>query len=90
MVDGDSNEEGLDTVTGTVVTLRRVSGGTQQSAGAFVQDLLTPTSRLTLTLSARVDRLAQLRRAQPRDDGRHRQADGEQRPVAPRTRPTRW
>ncbi len=54
-VDGDSDEDGLDSVTGTVVTLRRVSGGTQQSVGAFVQDLITPVPRLTVTLSARVD-----------------------------------
>ena len=54
-VDGDSNEDALDAVTGTQVTLRRVSGGTQRSLGAFVQDIFAPVDRLTLTLSARVD-----------------------------------
>ncbi|MEO7270657.1 MAG: TonB-dependent receptor [Vicinamibacterales bacterium] len=55
-VDGDSEEDGLDAVTGTQVTLRRVSGGTQRSFGFFVQDLWTPAAGLMVTLSARVDR----------------------------------
>jgi outer membrane receptor protein involved in Fe transport len=55
-VDGDSEEDGLDAVTGTQVTLRRISGGTQRNVGAFVQDLITPAPKLTVTLSARVDR----------------------------------
>lgn len=54
-VDGDSEEDALDPVTGSRVTLSRVSGGAQRSLGFFVQDLITPTSRLTLTLGARVD-----------------------------------
>ena len=54
-VDGDSEENGLDALTGTQVTLERISGGTQRSLGVFVQNLITPTSRLTLTLAARVD-----------------------------------
>jgi outer membrane receptor protein involved in Fe transport len=54
-VDGDSNEDGLDATTGTQVTLRRISGGTQQFLGAFVQDLMTPLPKLQVTLSARVD-----------------------------------
>jgi outer membrane receptor protein involved in Fe transport len=54
-VDGDSQENGLDAATGTQVTLKRVSGGTQRSVGAFVQDLIVPVPQLTLTLSARVD-----------------------------------
>src|SRR5262245_697670 len=54
-VDGDSLENGLDALTGTQVTLNRNSGGTQRILGLFVQDLITPTSQLTLTLSARVD-----------------------------------
>jgi outer membrane receptor protein involved in Fe transport len=54
-VDGDSQEDALDAVTGTAVTLRRIAGGTQRNLGAFVQDLITPTPALTLTLSARVD-----------------------------------
>ena len=55
-VDGDSQENGLDASTGTQVILDRNSGGTQRSAGFFVQDLIIPSSRLTVTLSARVDR----------------------------------
>jgi outer membrane receptor protein involved in Fe transport len=54
-VDGDSEEDVLDPQTGTSVTLQRVSGGTQRSLGAFVQDLFTPLAGLTVTLGARVD-----------------------------------
>jgi outer membrane receptor protein involved in Fe transport len=38
------------------LSVLRVSGGTQQSLGAFFQDIWTPTTRMSLTLSARVDR----------------------------------
>ncbi len=54
-VQGDSQEDSLDSVTGTHVTLHRVSGGTQRSLGAFIEDVITPTSRLTITASARLD-----------------------------------
>lgn len=54
-VDGDSNEEALDAVIGAQVVTRRVSGGTQRSAGVFVQDVMAATSKLTITLAARVD-----------------------------------
>jgi outer membrane receptor protein involved in Fe transport len=54
-VDGDSNEHGLDAVTGTTVTLERVSGGTQRSVGVFVQDIVSVAPELQLTLSARLD-----------------------------------
>ncbi|MBI4478031.1 MAG: TonB-dependent receptor [Acidobacteria bacterium] len=54
-VDGDSNEDALDAVTGTQVTLRRISGGTQRSVGAFVQDIFAPADQITVTLAARVD-----------------------------------
>lgn len=54
-VDGDSEEDGLDTATGTQVTLRRVSGGTQRGLGAFAQDVFSVTSALTVTASVRVD-----------------------------------
>ncbi len=54
-VDGDSLENGLDAVTGTQVTLKRNSGGTQRYLGLFVQDLIVPVQQLTLSLSARVD-----------------------------------
>ena len=55
-VDGDSEEDALDAVTGSRVTLSRISGGAQRSFGLFVQDIITPTPRLTLTLGARLDR----------------------------------
>jgi outer membrane receptor protein involved in Fe transport len=55
-VDGDSEENGLDPITGTQVTLSRISGGTQRSLGVFVQDLITVAPNLTVTLAARVDR----------------------------------
>jgi outer membrane receptor protein involved in Fe transport len=55
-VDGDSEEDGLDPVLGRDVTLRRISGGTQQSLGFFAQDMITATDDLTVTISARVDR----------------------------------
>ncbi len=54
-VTGESQEDGLDAVTGTHVVLHRVSGGTQRSAGAYVQDTVTPLSKLTIMLAARVD-----------------------------------
>jgi outer membrane receptor protein involved in Fe transport len=54
-VDGDSVEDGLDPTRGLTVTLHRVSGGTQQSAGAFVQDMINPIADLQITLAARVD-----------------------------------
>ncbi len=54
-VDGDSEENGLDATTGTQIVLKRESGGTQRSVGAFIQDLIVPLPELTLTVSARVD-----------------------------------
>lgn len=55
-VDGDSRESGLDAATGTQVVLNRVSGGTQRSVGAYVQDLIVPAPQLTVTVSTRIDR----------------------------------
>jgi len=64
-VDGDSEEDAYVAAVPTVITgvtqaatksLRRISGGTQRSMGAFVSDIITPTPKLVLTLSARVDR----------------------------------
>ncbi|MCC7007396.1 MAG: TonB-dependent receptor [Acidobacteria bacterium] len=55
-VDGDSVEDAYDAQTGANKTLHRVAGGTQRLFGLFVQDVITPTDRLTVTLSARVDR----------------------------------
>jgi outer membrane receptor protein involved in Fe transport len=54
-VDGDSEEAAMDPIRGTTVTLLRISGGTQRSLGAFVQDIFTPTDKLVVTLGARVD-----------------------------------
>jgi outer membrane receptor protein involved in Fe transport len=39
-----------------ILSVLRVSGGTQQSMGAFLQDIITPVPQLVLTLSARLDR----------------------------------
>ncbi len=65
-VDGDSQEDSYGAATPTVIvppvtiqpvpTVQRVGGGTQQSLGAFAQDVFTPASKLVVTLSARVDR----------------------------------
>ena len=41
---------------GDALRAAAISGGTQQSLGAFVQDIFTPIEKLVLTLSARVDR----------------------------------
>lgn len=54
-VDGDSEEDALDAVTGTTVTLRRISGGTQRGLGAFVQHIFSATSALTITSGLRMD-----------------------------------
>lgn len=64
-VDGDSEEDAYVAAVPTVITgvtqearlnLRRISGGTQRSMGLFVSDIITPTSKLVVTLAARVDR----------------------------------
>jgi outer membrane receptor protein involved in Fe transport len=64
-VDGDSQEAAyvaaVPTSTSGVtqaatLSVQRVSGGSQQSFGAFAQDIFTPIEKLVLTLSARVDR----------------------------------
>jgi outer membrane receptor protein involved in Fe transport len=65
-VDGDSQENAYSPIAGATpgpdgVTLParlvtdRVSGGSQRSQGAFVQDVITPVDKLVLTLNARVD-----------------------------------
>jgi outer membrane receptor protein involved in Fe transport len=68
LVDGDSQEDAYVPSVPTVIippvtqqatlSVHRVSGGTQQSSGAFVQDIITPAAKLVLTLSARVDHWA--------------------------------
>ena len=54
-VTGDSVEDALDPVTGARVTLHRVSGGRQQNAGLYVQDMYAPGGTLVITAGARVD-----------------------------------
>ena len=54
-VKGDSQEDGFDPTTGTTITSHRVSGGRQKSEGAYIQDIFTPLTNLTLTFAARVD-----------------------------------
>jgi len=54
-IDGDSEEDAFDAVVGRTRTLRRVSGGTQRSTGLFIQDILTPVPRVTITAGARLD-----------------------------------
>ncbi|MFN8061206.1 MAG: TonB-dependent receptor [Vicinamibacterales bacterium] len=64
-VDGDSREDAFVASTPTTIvgvtqqatlSVQRISGGTQRSVGAFVSDIITPTSKTVLTLSARADR----------------------------------
>jgi outer membrane receptor protein involved in Fe transport len=64
-VDGDSQEAAYVAAVPTSISgvtqaatlsVQRVSGGSQQSLGAFAQDIFTPIDKLVLTLSARVDR----------------------------------
>lgn len=62
-IDGDSQEDSFSAAPGAVappvqqavLALQRVSGGTQRSAGVFVQDILAPLSALSITLGARLD-----------------------------------
>jgi outer membrane receptor protein involved in Fe transport len=62
-VDGDSQEASFNAAPGSVtpptqgaiLAFNRISGGTQKSAGVFVQDILTPLPKLSVTLAARVD-----------------------------------
>jgi len=58
-VDGDSIENAYNTTAGATPigahTLERVSGGTQQILGVFLQDLISVTPQLQVTLSARLD-----------------------------------
>jgi outer membrane receptor protein involved in Fe transport len=62
-VQGDSEEASYNAAPGPVIpptqgailAFNRVSGGTQRSVGVYAQDIITPASNLTVTLSARVD-----------------------------------
>jgi outer membrane receptor protein involved in Fe transport len=52
--DADSIDQAMNGAS-TAVATNRVSGGTQRSTGIFVQDLISVTDRLQLTLSVRMD-----------------------------------
>lgn len=63
-VDGESQEDAyvpavpaaFDGVTQrATLSVKRFSGGTQRSSGAFVQDVITPFEKLVITLNARID-----------------------------------
>jgi outer membrane receptor protein involved in Fe transport len=61
-VDGDSHEDSynqigplVSPVTGSVLALKRISGGTQRSVGFFLQDILTPLPKLSITIAERLD-----------------------------------
>ncbi len=54
-IDGDSDELTYALATGTTPLIHRVAGGTQRFVGVFAQDLIEVTSKLQLTLSARID-----------------------------------
>jgi outer membrane receptor protein involved in Fe transport len=65
-VDGDSREDAYGAIAGAgpgadgvtlpaALTVQRVSGGSQNSQGAFIQDVITPVDKLVVTLNARVD-----------------------------------
>ena len=54
-VDGESQEQAMDAVTGTTVTTYRNSGGQQVIGGAYVQGQVWLRSNLSLTASGRVD-----------------------------------
>jgi outer membrane receptor protein involved in Fe transport len=64
-IDGDSVEDAYNAAVPQVIVppvtivpvlnIHRISGGTQQISGGYVQDIFTPISQLVITLSARVD-----------------------------------
>ena len=81
-VKGDSHEDAYNAATpqvvippvtiASVLALQRVSGGTQQIAGAFVQDVFTPVSQADDHAQRARRSLAELQRAQSRDRRHHR------------------
>ena len=64
-VDGDSVEDAYNAAVPQVIAppvtivpvlnIHRISGGTQQTSGGYVQDIFTPAAQLVVTVSARVD-----------------------------------
>jgi outer membrane receptor protein involved in Fe transport len=55
-VKGESQEDVLDSTYGETVVTERFSGGRQRSLGLFVQDFMSLSPKLTVTLSLRADR----------------------------------
>ncbi len=102
-VDGDSEEDAYIAAVPTVITgvtqaatlsLRRISGGTQRSLGAFVSDVITPDLEAGADAERPRRSVAQLRRPQPRDVGGHGAAHRQQprrpgRPHRHRVQPAR-
>jgi iron complex outermembrane receptor protein len=63
-VDGDSQEDAYvasvpasfsGLTQAATLSVQRVTGGSQQSQGLFAQDIFTPTSKMVITLNARLD-----------------------------------
>jgi outer membrane receptor protein involved in Fe transport len=54
-IEGNSQENGMNTTNGLTVTTLRDGGGTQISSGTFAQIQYWPASNLSLTASGRVD-----------------------------------
>ena len=65
-VEGESQEDAYSAIAGapvgadgvtlpSLLTVKRMSGGSQQSQGLFVQDVITPVDKLVLTVNARLD-----------------------------------
>ena len=54
-VEGESQETVMNFTNGLTPVTDRFAGGSQKLMGAFIQDIITPTPKLQLTLSARVD-----------------------------------
>ena len=54
-IEGESQETSMDAQKGLTPVTARFSGGDQRLMGVFVQDIVTPMSKLQLTFSARVD-----------------------------------
>ena len=96
-VDGDSNEDTLqparaDRLAGhrCRAALQRVSGGTQRSIGAFVQDVFTPVEPAGGHAERADRRLEELRRAQSRDQRPRGHPRRRATTRTSRTRTTRW
>ena len=78
----DGHRSAGDASASTLIGPARVSGGTQQSPGAFVQDIFTPVLEAGGHAQRARRSLAELRRPQPGDHGGDRPADRQQPAVA--------